>query len=232
MIKTGGVAFISDVHSNVEALRAVLSDFGSGPVYCLGDIVGYGASPNEVVELLQDRKATCIIGNHDRAVLTGDVGGFNARAGMAAHWTMDHITEPSRAFLAGLPTTRTEKVFDRKVYMVHGSPDDHLWEYVYEATHRDLFGHYLTKLKVDVLATGHTHMPFVWTGPEGMAFNPGSVGQPRTSDKRASYAIVRGAPVGVAVELRGVNYDVEASAKKIIRAGLPESLATRLFSGE
>src|ERR1700722_1455329 len=73
-------AFISDIHSNLEALRAVLDDIGETDVYCLGDIVGYGASPNEVVALLRERGATCIVGNHDFAVLSGKVNEFNARA--------------------------------------------------------------------------------------------------------------------------------------------------------
>src|SRR5271170_7584860 len=96
------VAFISDVHSNLEALEAVLDEAGKARVYCCGDIVGYGASPNEVVRVLRDIGATCVIGNHDQASLEGDVGEFNPRAAMAAMWTSQHLTDESRAFLGSL----------------------------------------------------------------------------------------------------------------------------------
>src|SRR5208282_2666438 len=97
------VAFISDVHSNLEALEAVLDEVGRARVYCCGDIVGYGASPNEVVRVLRDVGATCVIGNHDLAALEADVGAFNPRAAMAAIWTSQHLTDESRAFLGSLP---------------------------------------------------------------------------------------------------------------------------------
>src|SRR5271155_5835455 len=97
------VAFISDVHSNLEAIEAVLDEVGKLKVYCCGDIVGYGASPNEVVRVIRDIGATCVMGNHDRASLEGDVGDFNPRAGMAAIWTSRHLTEESKAFLGSLP---------------------------------------------------------------------------------------------------------------------------------
>jgi putative phosphoesterase len=230
--KVTGLAFISDIHSNLEALSAVLADFGEGPVFCLGDIVGYGASPNEVVEELKERRVVCIIGNHDYAALSGDVGSFNARAGMAAFWTSRHLTRESRAFLEGLPKERKERLMEKSVYMTHGSPDDNLWEYVYESTHRDLFDFYLDKLSVDVVAVGHTHIPFVWSGDRGLVFNPGSVGQPRGGDRRSSYAVLTVESGVISVEHRSVEYDIESSARKIVEAGLPESLADRLFTGE
>jgi putative phosphoesterase len=232
MRKTGDAAFISDVHSNLEALRAVLSDFGEGPVYCLGDVVGYGASPNEVIDLLRERGAVCILGNHDYAALTGDVSSFNAMAAMAIIWTSRQLTDESRTFLAAMPRERTEEISGKSIYMTHGSPDDNLWEYVYRGTHDDLFGFYLTRLSVDAIALGHTHVPFVWSGREGVVFNPGSVGQPRTGDRRSSYAVLGVESGTLSVENRSIEYDVESSAKKIVDAGLPEALATRLFSGE
>jgi putative phosphoesterase len=231
MRKTGNCAFLSDIHSNLEALSAVLKDFRKGPVYCLGDIVGYGASPNEVIDLLIERGAVCLVGNHDYAAMTGDVGSFNARAGMAAVWTSRRLTDESRAFLSALPRERTEAISGKRVYMTHGSPDDNLWEYVYEGTHRDLFDFYLARLGVDAIALGHTHAPFVWSDKQGMVFNPGSVGQPRAGDRRASYAVFSVESEMLSVENRNVEYDIESAARKIVDAGLPEALATRLFSG-
>jgi len=226
-------AFISDVHSNLEALEAVLDEVGKMKVYCCGDIVGYGASPNEVVRVLRDIGATCVIGNHDRASLDGEVGEFNPRAAMAAMWTSRHLTDESRAFLGSLPREVSTGIGGKRVYIVHGSPDDPMWEYVRPSTHTDLFDYYLQKVNADVIALGHTHLAFQWRSDTGgLVFNPGSVGQPRNGDARASYAILTVESGEARVEARQVEYDVERAAKKILESGLPQSLATQLFSGE
>jgi putative phosphoesterase len=233
--KESPVAFISDVHSNIEALEAVLDEVGKMKVYCCGDIVGYGASPNEVVRVLRDIGATCVLGNHDRASLSGDVGDFNPRAGMAAIWTSQHLSEESRAFLVSLPREVTTELWGKRVYMAHGSPDDPMWEYVLPSTHADLFDYYLQKVHADVMALGHTHFAFEWRSDRsgGLVFNPGSVGQPRTGDTRAAFAVLSAESGGeVRVEARQVEYDIERAAKKILESGLPPSLATQLFSGE
>ncbi|MGD0638008.1 MAG: metallophosphoesterase family protein [Nitrososphaerales archaeon] len=232
MTRTAEIAFVSDVHSNLEALEAVLEDIGERETYCLGDIVGYGASPNEVIALLRERRATCILGNHDSAVLSGRTSEFNGRAAQAVAWTIRTLGAEGREYLAGLQTSRTIPFGGLSVYMTHGSPDDNLGEYVYPATHSDLFGYYLQKLGVQVIALGHTHVPFVWSDREGTVFNPGSVGQPRAGDRRASYALLKADGARVAVEHRAVEYDVEKSAKNIVEAGLPDSLARRLFTGD
>jgi putative phosphoesterase len=229
------VAFISDVHSNFEALEAVLDEVGKLKVYCCGDIVGYGASPNEVVRALREIGATCVLGNHDYASIQGDAGGFNARAAMAVMWTSQHLSRESREFLGTLPREFSTQVGAKRLYMAHGSPDDTMWEYVLPSTHSDLFDYYLKKVNADFMALGHTHMAFQWrTDGGGIVFNPGSVGQPRTGDRRASFAILH---VGSSepepeVEVRQVEYDVERAAKKILESGLPPSLASQLLSGE
>ncbi len=227
------VAFISDVHSNLEALEAVLDDVGNLKVFCAGDIVGYGASPNEVVRILRGVGATCVLGNHDRAALDGDAGEFNPRAAVAAMWTSRQLTDESREFLGALPTRVTTLVGGKTVYMTHGSPDDPMWEYVRPSTHSDLFDYYLEKVHADVMALGHTHLAFQWRSESGgVVFNPGSVGQPRNGDRRAAFAILSVEGEDVLVEPRLVEYDVERAAKKIIESGLPSSLATQLSSGE
>lgn len=223
--------FISDIHSNEEALEAVLAKLRVDQLYCLGDVVGYGASPNQVVEKLREAGAISIQGNHDRAVTTGDVSGFNARAAMAAVWTRKNLSRESAEYLAALPTHRRVSLGGTPAYLTHGSPDDNLWEYVHPATHELLFGHYLKKLHAAVVAVGHLHVPFVWRGGEGVVFNPGSVGQPRDGDPRASYAVVTTEGEKLEVEEFRVEYDYHASAKRIVEAGLPERLATRLEQG-
>jgi putative phosphoesterase len=229
------VAFISDVHSNLEALEAVLDEVGTLKVYCCGDIVGYGASPNEVVRTLRGIRATCVLGNHDYASIQGDAGDFNARAAMAVVWTSQHLSQESRGFLGALPREVSTEIGGKRLYMAHGSPDDTMWEYVLPSTHSDLFDYYLKKVRADVMALGHTHSAFQWRGDDGgLVFNPGSVGQPRTGDRRASFAILhaRGGEAAPEVEIRQVEYDVERAAKKILESGLPASLASQLLSGE
>jgi putative phosphoesterase len=230
--RPGEFAFISDVHSNLEALQVVLDEIGGRELYCLGDVVGYGASPNEVISLLREKKATCVLGNHDLAAVDSNPSGFNSRAAVAAVWTSRRLRDANRHFLAELPRELTVELAGEKVYMTHGSPDDHLGEYVFPATHSDMFDFYLKKLSVRAIALGHTHLPFAWSDRDGVVFNPGSVGQPRDGDSRASYAILTVKRGRVEVEHKRVEYDIQTSARKIIDAGLPASLAQRLFEGE
>jgi putative phosphoesterase len=228
------MAFISDVHSNMEALEAVLDEIGDLKVYCLGDIVGYGASPNEVVRTLQEIGATCVIGNHDHASIHGDISEFTSSAAIAATWTSRQLSQDSLEFLGSLPREIHTTLGGKRLYMAHGSPDDTMWEYVTPFSHSELFDYYLERAKADVIALGHTHVPFLWRSSEsdGIVFNPGSVGQPRDGDNRASYAIMAVEGDNVEVEHRRVKYDIERAAKKIIESGLPPTLASRLLSGD
>lgn len=226
-------AFISDVHSNLEALEAVLDEVGKLRVFCAGDLVGYGASPNEVVSLLRGIGATCVRGNHDQAAVDGQVGDFNPRAAVAASWTARQLSPESRQFLQGLPQVVTTEIGGAAVFMTHGSPDDPMWEYVTPGTHADLFDYYLGKTESKVIALGHTHLAFEWrSGDGGLVFNPGSVGQPRTGDPRASFAILSVEDGEPEVELRQVEYDAQRAARKIVDSGLPASLASQLLSGD
>jgi len=225
------IAVISDVHSNLEALEAVLKRVEGMDLYCLGDMVGYGANPNEVLGRLRERKAVSVVGNHDYAVLNRGTSMFNPRAAAAVLWTADHLTERNREYLRALPREARFELGGVTAYLTHGSPDDSLWEYVDPTTHSLLFGHYLRELRVGLLGLGHTHVPYVWQEEEGTVFNPGSVGQPRDGDPRASYAILTLVDGRAEVENYRVEYDYANAAKKIREAGLPDALAMRLFTG-
>jgi diadenosine tetraphosphatase ApaH/serine/threonine PP2A family protein phosphatase len=225
------VAVISDVHANLEALEEVLREVRGMELYCLGDFVDYGANPNEVVSVLRERGATSILGNHDSAVITGDVSLFNAKAAMSSKWTRRQVSPDTLGYLSVLPRELRVGFEGAPAYLVHGSPDDPLWEYVDPATHSLLFGHYLGKLGVRAVGMGHTHRPYVWEEEAGVAFNPGSVGQPRDGDNRASYATVEADGGRVKVEVHRVEYDYPKAASKIRAAGLPELFADRLSSG-
>jgi diadenosine tetraphosphatase ApaH/serine/threonine PP2A family protein phosphatase len=225
------VAVISDVHANIEALEAVLGELRGMEVYCLGDLVDYGAEPNEVIDTLRKREVKGLLGNHDSAALTGDTSLFNARAAMSSKWTAKQLTEKNIEYLRGLPLELRISSGETEAYFTHGSPDDRLWEYVDPRTHSNLFGHYLGRLGVQAIGLGHTHVPYVWNEEAGTVFNPGSVGQSRDGDNRASYAIFSFAGEEPQVEVRRVSYDYETTASKILAAGLPESFAERLGSG-
>ena len=224
------VAVISDVHANLEALRAVLGQIDAEEIYCLGDLVDYGAQPNEVIRAVRVTGAKCVLGNHDWAALTGDASMFNARAAMSSVWTRKALTEESAGYLRSLPLDMRPEL-RVEAYFTHGSPDDRLWEYVDPRTHADLFGHYLDRLKVRLVGLGHTHVPYVWREDGRTVFNPGSVGQPRDGDWRASFAELSVKGTEVSVEIRRVKYDREGAASKIREAGLPGSFADRLATG-
>jgi diadenosine tetraphosphatase ApaH/serine/threonine PP2A family protein phosphatase len=223
------LAVVSDLHANLEALEAVLDAAGGMEILCLGDLVDYGAEPNEVIDLLRGRGSTAVMGNHDAAVLTGDTSMFNQKAAVSSAWTRGELTERNREFLRGLPLELTTPLGGGSAYWTHGSPDDHLWEYVDPSTHHLLFGHYLARQGVGVMGLGHTHVPYVWREGGGVVFNPGSVGQPRDGDWRASFAVVEESGDGVEVQVKRVEYDCQAAASKIRAAGLPESFADRLL---
>lgn len=225
------LAVISDVHANLEAVQAVLPHLEGMEVYCLGDFVDYGANPNEVIGVLRDRRVRSIVGNHDLAALTGDVSLFNARAAMSSKWTASRLNEESVAYLRGLPQELRLNLGDSDAYFTHGSPEDKLWEYVDPRTHSDLFSHYLSKVNAQYMGLGHTHIPYVWKNGYKLVFNPGSVGQPRDGDRRASFALLSAGEGKVEAEVRRMEYDYEKAASKIRAAGLPDSFAARLKTG-
>jgi len=224
-------AVISDVHANLEALEKVIEQAGWLEIYCLGDFVDYGANPNEVIDRVRKREVKSLMGNHDSAVLSGDTSQFNARAAMSSQWSARQLTMESREYLLSLPSEIRVKVEGAEFYFTHGSPDDRLWEYVDPRTHANIFSYYLNKTKSKAMGLGHTHIPYVWKEGSRVVFNPGSVGQPRDGDRRASFAIVSVNGGEVKVEERRVEYDFEEAGAKIREAGLPVSFADRLETG-
>jgi putative phosphoesterase len=218
------LAFISDVHGNLPALEAVMDELDGLEVYCVGDVVGYYPWPNEACGVVGRRCVGCVLGNHDYAVVSGDVSGFNEWAAAAVVWTRDRVSRGSVSFLASLPRRMEAEGF----CMVHGSPRDPLEEYVYPG--HPYLASFFDSVESSVLVLGHTHVPFVRYLDGGrIVFNPGSVGQPRDGDWRASYAIFDAD--SMRVELRRVEYDVGRVADAVVDAGLPRSLASRLYAG-
>ncbi len=222
------VALLADVHANLPALEAVLRDVGGRGVDAIlhaGDIVGYNPYPDEVISSFQTQGIVSILGNHDRAVLSGDTSWFNSVAADAIDWTRERISEEGMAYLRGLVAQERRSVGGKTVLMVHGSPRDDN-EYIYES---EVTEELLKGLEAEVLVLGHTHVPFVLPRPPILVVNPGSVGQPRDGDPRASWALLE--TDGSRATPRRVPYPVGKTAEAIRSAGLPEFLAERLSLG-
>ncbi len=238
---------LADIHANLEALAAVLDDAASwDATLCLGDLVGYGPNPNESVEkIVSLSNLTAVIGNHDVAALGQiDLDTFNPHAKFAALWTQSQMTEETKGYLRSLG--QLEEVDG--ITLVHGSPRDPVWEYLERASQApENFARFTTKICLN----GHTHVPRVFgqdpddrradvRSPEESEqldvslnirriLNPGSVGQPRDGDPRAAYAIFD--TDENRFDFHRVAYDIEATQKKMMDAGLPKPLSDRLAYG-
>ncbi len=210
------LGIIADVHSNLPALQAVLDKLaGVEKIICVGDIVGYGAFPNEVIELLREEKVTCTLGNHDYAVITGDTSWFNPYAQKAIEFTRAVIKPENLKLLGKLP----KRLELGNILFVHGSPRDELFEYVYPWNAR------YYSIEGKLLVVGHSHVQFF----KNNVLNPGSVGQPRDRNPDAAFAIVN--TETRQIKLLRVRYDIDEAANAIIDAGLPPFLAERLYLG-
>jgi predicted phosphodiesterase len=240
---------VSDLHSNSEALRVVLNHVRRkryDHVICLGDFVGYGAQPNQVLDVMRriPAKRLYIRGNHDRVAAGLDDGNdFNFAARSAALWTKEHLSRPNRAFLQRLPLGPVQF---GDLMLCHGSPYDED-EYVFSAHHAAMV---FKTAAAPIILYGHTHLPVIFSVDEEgringesiessgtfrldpsrrYLVNPGSVGQPRDHNPAASFAMYDSDRR--IVQFFRVEYDLEKTRSAIIRAGLPPILADRLTYG-
>jgi putative phosphoesterase len=217
------VAVLSDVHGNAVALEAVLEDMPRvDGVLCTGDVVGYGPSPAACVRLLRREGATCVLGNHDRAVVRDTAFRFNDMAQAGVAYARDALGDGEIEWLAGLPSERLAA--GGRVKLVHGHPDD-----PDHYTRRSEFSPALLEDE-DVLVMGHTHVQHHAVYDDGVVMNPGSVGQPRDGDPRAAYAILD--LQALSVDERRVEYDVDAVQDAIADTDLPGRIGSRLERGE
>jgi len=241
---------LSDVHANLAALEAIVRDAeGSGPidaVWSLGDCVGYGPQPGECIARLKSFDATMVAGNHERAA-TGAIGteDFNPDAAAAAQWTKARLSTEDKEFLDALAEVEHQDSFT----LVHGTLRWPIWEYLYSTEAAQ--GH-LALQETPFGLVGHTHVPMLVvedrTSFDGcqlfrladgekvdldpnvrMILNPGSVGQPRDGDPRASYAVYDAE--AMTITLHRVGYAIDATQKLMAEAGLPRWLIDRLSTG-
>lgn len=230
------IAIISDIHGNVEALQSMLQMIdmrGAQRIYCLGDVVGYGGSPNECVELLRRRNIRTVAGNHDKAVLGElSIDDFSTAAKEGVLWTRRVLNEENRPFLAALEMS----FIDQDALFVHSSPDEpEEFRYLLSLGHAlESFG----AMTVPLCFVGHTHRPAIFceNGTTGAVVpgvrtivNVGSVGQPRDGDARSCCVLFD--TESREVEYLRAEYNIAAAQQKILEAGLPPKLALRLESG-
>jgi predicted phosphodiesterase len=240
------IAILSDVHGNLPAFRAVLDDVRAAEVdavWSLGDLVGYGAQPDECVALALERCDLLLAGNHDLAV-TGalELSEFSPAAAAAASWTREHASEQTLAALSRLETSHPGEA----IGLYHASPRDPVWEYVLSGQQAE---ECFEVVEERVSAIGHSHVALRFTSYGGQILgeqtpggteldlsdgrwliNPGSVGQPRDRDSRAAWLLVD-VERWTALWKR-VEYPIEEAARAIAAAHLPRHLADRLFIGQ
>jgi predicted phosphodiesterase len=242
------IAVVSDIHGNLQAFDAVLDEIEDSDceeLWCLGDLVGYGADPDACVELARHHAAICLAGNHDLGVRgTLPLEQFSRGAALAAQWTRETIAAQTLDFLEGLQPQYLEEA---SVGLYHASPRDPVWEYVLSPLQAELC---LDVQEHRVCLIGHSHVALSFSRREGAAatgetrgdgeeleldagewlINPGSVGQPRDGDPRAAWLELDTEQWRAIY--RRVEYDIAGAAAAIRDARLPDSLAERLQFGQ
>ncbi|MGD2166203.1 MAG: metallophosphoesterase family protein [Anaerolineae bacterium] len=236
---------ISDIHANLAALEAVLEDAADfDEVWCLGDLIGYGPKPNECIQRVRSFPHECLAGNHDWAALGKlDLNSFNTIAREASQWTQQQLTSSSRDYLNGL----TPRLEQGDFTLAHASPREPVWEYVMDTRTACLNFEHFSSL---CCLVGHTHVPLLFEldeerrrceavfpplnepialGPRRAILNPGSVGQPRDGDPRASYAILD--TDELTWTYRRTAYPIKVTQESMRAVGLPRRLIDRLKIG-
>lgn len=230
------IAILSDIHSNLEAFEAVLHSLKREKpdyVVCLGDVIGYGANPNECIDLVRQHCHLVLQGNHDAALFDEQLRFyFTMHARTALEWTLNQLTPQRLEYMRALQVSARQ----HDLLFVHSAPTaPERWEYIVDEY--DAMKHF-SAFHERICFVGHSHVPGIYSqdGREHVVvphcryiINVGSVGQPRDGDVRASYGMYN-AKTHV-YYCRRVEYNVETAARKIIEAGLPSSLGYRLYNG-
>jgi putative phosphoesterase len=214
---------ISDLHGNKEALDAILYSVRYDRIICLGDLVDYGPDPLAIIDWIRSNNVPAIKGNHDNAVASHvDCGcGYKYKhlSEATREYTWQTIMEKEEKFLAALPTSIDTDLGHLKIKAVHGSPKS-FYDYIYPATPEDKLESMTEGVSCDYLLAGHTHIPMARKTGRFTILNPGSVGQPRDNDGRASCMVFD--TTTLKPEIIRLNYDIEATSKKI-KASMPHA---------
>jgi putative phosphoesterase len=218
------VGLISDIHGNLPALEAVLSDMpGVETIVCVGDVIGYNPWPSECVERVRDIASVTVQGNHDRNVRTPERYRANDMACAGLEYALEELSEDQLTWLDELP--RKEIIANGRFLIVHDHPEIQD-RYVMPHMFSNLWS-YLNGL--DGIALGHTHVQHRETDDGRVLVSPGSVGQPRDEDPRAAYAVLD--TETMSVDLHRVTYNIDRVISRIEEVGLPTQIGTRLLDG-
>lgn len=235
------LAVFSDIHGNMQGLEAVLKDIefrGADIVWCGGDLVGYGANPGAVVDLIRSRGIPTIMGNYDDGIGYfriacgcdyADEAAMN-RGQKSIFWTKANTTDEQKVYLRNLPYRLHREMEGKQVVLVHGSPA-RLNEYLFAHVEDQVFQSHLDATGADVLIFGHTHKPFHKVLGGRHLVNAGSAGKPKHGNPNATYVLLDITPEKVDVEILEVPYDFEAAARAVEAAGLPVEFARMLREG-
>jgi putative phosphoesterase len=212
------ILVIADIHANWPALQVVKESYDV--CFVVGDLVDYGLEPTPCIAWVKEHATHVIRGNHDHGaaqhVQVAGRNGFKYLTSVTRPLTQERLTAEDRRFLGALPVTRTVTVGDTRFLLVHATPRDPLDEYAVADV--DFWTRRLQNVDANVVCVGHTHHPYVLGVGDKLVINPGSIGQPRDGDPRASYAVIE----DNRVELKRVEYDVEATIRTIQESSLPE----------
>lgn len=215
------IAIMSDVHANLPALDAISNELENVDVIIhAGDLIGYNPFPNRTIEIFRRLEVASVAGNHDKGIKNPDTFNFHSSSLEVLKWTAERLTNENKAYLNQLPTEHQLNIDNHTILIVHGAPN-HPNRYVYPT---DLTLELLEDVsdEVDMLVWGHTHYPIV-TKIEGVILlNPGSVGQPRDGDWRASYAIFN--TTSSSVEIKRREYDIQRLIGRAKKENFPQQL--------
>jgi putative phosphoesterase len=214
------ILILADVHGNWPALQAVAAVEKYDLCLCLGDVVDYGLEPAPCLTWVKANARYVVRGNHDHGaaqnvILTGRTG-YKYLSATTRVLTRERLTEPDLRYLGRLPVTRTVTLDNHRFFLVHATPRDPMDEYA--PPDPEFWARRLQNVEADVICVGHTHQPYVMEVSGKLVVNPGSVGQPRDNDPRASYAILD----DTKVELKRIDYPVEETVRVVMSSSLPE----------
>jgi putative phosphoesterase len=220
------ILLVADIHANWPALQAVATE-PHDLCLCVGDLVDYALEPAPCIDWVRRHAAHVVRGNHDHGaaqnVSINGKAGFRYLTGVTRTLTRERLSSEDLRYLGKLPVTKTLSIENTRFLLVHASPRDPLDEYA--PADPDFWGRRLANIDVDVVCVGHTHHPYVLEVGEKLVINPGSVGQPRDGDPRASYAVIE----DYKVELKRIEYPVEDTLDVIRSSGLSDTDKEMLF---
>jgi putative phosphoesterase len=236
------ITIFSDIHGNLPALEAVLADIEAPDLtslYCLGDLVGYGTFPNEVIEIIRERNIPTLMGNYDQGVgsSSDDCGcAYTSKEAEALGkrsiaWTNQNTTADNKLFLKQLASQFPLQLDGLRIRLAHGSPRK-INEYLYEDRPDATMERLLDIAEADVLVCGHTHIPYHRILPSGRhVVNAGSVGKPKDGNPRPCYVVLESLNNNLSVTFKRVSYDVERAAQAIEASDMPNEYAEMLRTG-